>query len=203
MDRAIGPGQPFTLEVLAGILKAACAEANDIRILDPHSSVTLDLIPRSQAIHADSLVRKVLARMAGNPTIVIPDKGAIERTNSLLSRINAKNEVAQCSKVRDMATGKLSGFSLDKGDVNGKDCLIVDDICDGGWTFTGTAKVLREHGAKSVSLCVTHGIFSKGIDLDGVDMIYTTDSYYPWSSKEGDKFVGFENFLRDWVTGPK
>jgi ribose-phosphate pyrophosphokinase len=48
--------------------------------------------------------------------------------------------------------------------VNGKTVLIIDDICDGGKTFLELGKKLKELGAKSVLLHVTHGIFSKGRD---------------------------------------
>ena len=56
-------------------------------------------------------------------------------------------------------------------------CFIVDDICDGGGTFAGTARMLKGKGAAKVVLIVSHGIFSKGIKIDFVDDIYTTDSY--------------------------
>jgi ribose-phosphate pyrophosphokinase len=62
-------------------------------------------------------------------------------------------------------------------DLHGQTCFIVDDICDGGGTFAGTAKVLREKGAGKVNLIVSHGIFSRGPVIESIDTIYTTDSY--------------------------
>ena len=53
----------------------------------------------------------------------------------------------------------------------------MDDICDGGGTFAGTAKMLKEKGAGKVNLIVSHGIFSKGPSIDFVDEIYSTDSF--------------------------
>ena len=65
--------------------------------------------------------------------------------------------------------------------VRDKVCLILDDICDGGGTFTGLSHVLRgTYGARAVDLFVTHGIFSKGLPLDGIRAVHTTDSYRPW-----------------------
>jgi ribose-phosphate pyrophosphokinase len=91
--------------------------------------------------------------------------------------------VVYCNKKRDPETGKLDGFSIYDYDPNpnsnGTELLIVDDICDGGGTFVGLAKKLREAGAKKVHLFVTHGIFSKGVPLEGIDTIYTTDSFQP------------------------
>ena len=66
------------------------------------------------------------------------------------------------------------------GAFAGRDCLIMDDICDGGGTFVLLAEYLLRHGAASVGLAVTHGIFTKGIDIlfdAGISRIYTTDSF--------------------------
>jgi ribose-phosphate pyrophosphokinase len=87
-------------------------------------------------------------------------------------------EVIQGMKKRDLKTGELTGFDF-YGEVRGKDLLIVDDICDGGGTFIGLAGKLRYEGAKSISLYVSHGIFSRGIEIlfdCGIEMVYTTDS---------------------------
>ena len=84
----------------------------------------------------------------------------------------------RCTKERDSETGKLSHFTIvNPADVNGMVCLIIDDICDGGRTFEGIATLLREAGATGVDLFVTHGIFSRGGKLAGIDRVYTTDSY--------------------------
>jgi len=59
------------------------------------------------------------------------------------------------------------------------DCIIVDDICDGGGTFIGLAEELRRRNAASLYLYVTHGIFSKDADvklLDHFAKVYTTNS---------------------------
>lgn len=56
-------------------------------------------------------------------------------------------------------------------------CFIVDDICDGGGTFIGTAAMLKSKGAAKVVLIVSHGIFSKGERLEGIDEIFSTDSF--------------------------
>ncbi len=80
-------------------------------------------------------------------------------------------------KERDVKTGALTNFKTAANDLSNQTCFIVDDICDGGGTFAGTAKMLMEEGAAKVVLIVTHGIFSKGSEIEFVDEIYTTDSY--------------------------
>lgn len=86
--------------------------------------------------------------------------------------------MCQAEKVRDFDTGKLSGFTVpDMGEA--ERILIADDICDGGGTFVGLLDKIRETSSAPVDLYVTHGIFSKGLQiLEGFDRIYTTDSFY-------------------------
>jgi ribose-phosphate pyrophosphokinase len=63
----------------------------------------------------------------------------------------------------------------------------VDDLCDGGATFIGAAKCLRDAGAKFVGLVVPHGIFSRGVShvLDnGIDHIHTSNSFKDWTAQK-------------------
>ena len=85
--------------------------------------------------------------------------------------------VVECMKERDVKTGALTNFKAMTDDLQGQTCFIVDDICDGGGTFAGTAKMLKAKGAGKVHLIVSHGIFSRGPVIDCIDSIYTTDSY--------------------------
>lgn len=182
MDRAIDTLQPFTLQTVARIINGA--GFTRVRLLDVHSDVATRLIRNSVNV----LPFKVFSQVTlscGSPAIVCPDKGAVERVNKLADYESA-GPIIYCSKNRDSETGKLSGFTV--LDYRGMDkaytdnLLIVDDICDGGGTFVGLAKELRKAGAKKVFLFVTHGIFSKGLPLEGIDKVFTTDSYCPYAT---------------------
>lgn len=95
--------------------------------------------------------------------LISPDKGAKEKVKSVAEYL--KLEVVYAEKTRDIKTGQIIDTTLSETEkVIGKDCLIVDDICDGGGTFIPLAKKLKDAGAKTVTLYVTHGIFSKGLD---------------------------------------
>lgn len=178
MDRRIGATHPSTLEIVARILRGAGFAK--IRVLDPHSGVALHLLD-AEAVLPVVPVSNVLSHyLASDTVIVAPDAGAAPRVQQLLARAATERRfrVVQGVKHRDPATGALSGFGVqDASVVDGKDCLILDDICDGGGTFTGLAATLKRYGAKSVDLFVTHGIFSKGVPLPGIRSIFTTDSY--------------------------
>lgn len=171
MDRSIDSLQPFTLAVVAGLLNGA--GFSKVRILDVHSEVATRLIRNSENVLPFKVVEQVMSTL-GNVIPVASDKGAELRVARLVDIY-----FIQCHKIRDPQTGVLSGFAV-PSEFEGciyKDVLIVDDICDGGGTFVGLAKELRKAGAKKVFLFVTHGIFSKGLPLEGIDKVFTTDSY--------------------------
>ena len=177
MDRAIDSLQPFTLGTIARIINS-CGFTK-VRILDVHSDVATRLIRNSVNILPHRVVTQVL-QTCGPSALVCPDAGAIPRLTAFYNIVGMRNTV-YCNKKRDSETGSLSGFSLlnynPNPNADGQEVLIVDDICDGGGTFVGLAKELRKAGAKKVYLYVTHGIFSKGLPLEGIDHIYTTNTY--------------------------
>jgi ribose-phosphate pyrophosphokinase len=86
-------------------------------------------------------------------------------------------------KCRDWKTGEILGLEV-KGnieDIKGKNVLIVDDICSKGGTFYHSAKMLKELGANTVFLYVSHCEDSlydgELLKTDYVDHIYTTNSH--------------------------
>ena len=184
MDRRIGDFEPFTLKVVADILNTC--RFSRIFTFNVHSDVSTNLL-RSKNILPSRQVDKAIA-LSKADICVAPDKGSIKWVELMLD----DNMFTSCEKKRDLSTGKLSGFTVLEPDrVKGKNCLIVDDICDGGVTFAGIAAELRKAGAKSVSLYVSHGIFSKGYKIEGIDKIYTTNSF---KEKYPEEVVVFDAF---------
>ena len=175
MDRAIDSTQPFTLEVVARLINS-CGFSK-VRILDVHSDVALRLIRNSDNIRPLRCAQQAITA-SGATVIVAPDKGGAHRAQMVWGA-GQNGTIIYCTKERDPQTGALSGFRVHdyEPEKDGTSCIIVDDICDGGNTFVGLAKELRKAGAKKVFLYVTHSIFSKGIPLEGIDHIYTTDSF--------------------------
>lgn len=179
MDRVMLEGEPFSLKVVAGLINTAGFKK--VNIFDPHSEVSTALIDRSYTVTNHQYVKDVLTDYfkRNNPEnycLVSPDAGALKKIHKLAQFLDIDN-VVECMKERDLKTGKLISFKTVEDDLSGQTCLIVDDICDGGGTFAGTAKMLKEKGAAKVVLIVSHGIFSKGTNVEAVDESYTTDSY--------------------------
>lgn len=181
MDRVMLDGEPFSLKVIASMLNQASFKK--IIIFDPHSEVSTALIERSYVVPNHRFVKDALEDYFSNHTktdycLVSPDAGALKKIHKLAQWLQVDN-VVECMKERDVKTGALTSFKTTVENLHGQTCFIVDDICDGGGTFAGTAKMLKEIGAAKVVLIVSHGIFSKGTTIDYVDEIYTTDSYKP------------------------
>jgi ribose-phosphate pyrophosphokinase len=109
--------------------------------------------------------------------LVSPDFGASKKIYKLATELDLP--VIQANKVRDNK-GQIIKTEVYVDNLEGKDVLIVDDCCDGARTFIEIAKVLKEKNVGSISLYVTHGIFSKGLDVifeSGISKIYTTSSF--------------------------
>jgi ribose-phosphate pyrophosphokinase len=179
MDRQMTESEPFSLRIVAAILNQVGFRR--ISIFDPHSEVSTALILRSKAIGNEAFVGKCLEhfyqnRERGDYALISPDAGALKKIYKVAQFVDAPS-VIECSKMRDVKTGQLSGFHTNVADFHGKTCFIVDDICDGGGTFIGLVALLKSRNAGKIVLIVSHGIFSKGFDLAHIDAIYTTDSF--------------------------
>ncbi len=183
-DRVCVKGEALGASVMATIINGLGFAK--VTIWDAHSDVSPALLERvvnipqiDLLVQCDDLVQGLSNGML---TLISPDAGATKKTIKIAEEFDGQPYVIQAQKIRNLKTGEITKTEIN-GDVKGKSVLIADDICDGGRTFVELAKVLKEKGAKQVSLFITHGIFSKGLDVfDGlIENIYTTDSFKPKS----------------------
>jgi ribose-phosphate pyrophosphokinase len=174
-DRVMIPGEPLSVKVYADILNAM--QLNKVTVFDAHSEVTSALVNNCVVIPNHQFIAAVLKTIGDNVKLISPDGGALKKIYKV-SEFLGGVDVVECSKSRDVKTGKLSGFKVYSDDLQGADCLIVDDICDGGGTFIGLAEALKKKNAGKLFLAVSHGIFNKGFaDLKCFDGVFTTDSF--------------------------
>lgn len=161
-DRVCNKGEAFSAKVMAGLINDL--DCQYVTVLDPHSKFVTDHLNNCHAVTQVDLVRGALAEFIKTRrlSLVSPDKGATEKTKAVADAFGF--DVITCSKVRDPKSGQITHSEV-RGDVRGKDLIILDDICDGGRTFTELAKVLKDHEAGDLYLYVTHGIFSKGLEV--------------------------------------
>lgn len=156
---------------------------------DPHSTVTPALLRQEIVTERqwtaypifDILRSEHNGIQPSDIVLVSPDAGALKATEAIAAHQKIDN-ILICSKVRDMATGRITRLSLMNPNeglplemvIHGKHLVICDDICDGGFTFTQVADAVAPYGPESLNLSVTHGIFSKGLAvLEQYDRVYS------------------------------
>jgi ribose-phosphate pyrophosphokinase len=154
---------------------------------DCHSDVGVALIDHCTNITKTRLFSRYMdQRILSKCFLISPDAGALKSVYSIAKQIEVI-DVIEASKKRDVTTGNITNTVVHAdGDFKGQTALIVDDICDGGYTFIKLAEKLKEKGFEQVYLYVTHGIFSKGFEVfdNLIDRIYTTNSFeHKWEEK--------------------
>jgi len=187
-DRLMTTGQALSVKVYADIINSL--KVNSVTIFDPHSDVTPALLENCKVINNFNFIEKVMRKLGKQTILISPDGGALKKIYKVASHLQ-DYEVVECSKVRNVITRKLSGFKVYAEDLEGRDCLIVDDICDGGGTFLGLAKELKAKNAGKLYLAVSHGIFNKGLNelAKQFELVFTTDSF---KNVEGEKLLQFK-----------
>ena len=90
--------------------------------------------------------------------VVSPDVGGVVRARDLAKRINAPLAIVDKRRERPGESEVMSVI----GDVEGYECIMVDDIVDSGGTLCNASDALLARGAKEVSAYITHGVLSGG-----------------------------------------
>lgn len=167
-DRIMVEGDSLDLQVFADIINHC--NFNSVEILDAHSDKAWTLIRNSKNFIPNLLEDYDLEKE--NFVFICPDKGAFFRIPEWV--VHA--DIIYCDKARDVTNGNITLHVLNPELSEGRNCIIVDDICDGGGTFLQIAQ--RLHNPKKLVLAVTHGIFSKGFRRlnEWFDEIITTNS---------------------------
>jgi len=177
-------------------------------VVDPHSDIVGNLITNISIIKNGKYVAKFLMNVCGvyggvaKSCIISPDAGAEKKIYDLARDINYPGEVVCCYKVRNKE-GQIVKTIVTKDDFEGKDVFIVDDICDGGRTFIELSKELKKRNIGRIYLIVSHGIFSKGIDVlrEHFNRVYCTNSIGKVKSELNyDSFVVYHDIFNETLT---
>lgn len=161
-----------------------------VTVVDCHSEVMPALIDRCKNVHLADIVSRSTFAINGNSIydgVISPDAGAEKRASAVAKVLGLP--LYHGWKKRDVKTGELDGFGVETLPAWARDTintnrsvprfLIVDDICDGGGTFVGLAKYIKERVVQcDLDLLVTHGLFSQGVGVlkPYFNTVYTTDS---------------------------
>lgn len=156
-DRKSSPRAPISAKLVANLITSAGADR--VLTMDLHASQIQGFfdIPVDN-LYASPVFTKYINEnfQQGNLVIVSPDVGGLVRARDIAKRISA--DLAIVDKRRPKAG--VSEVMNIIGDVEGKNCIIVDDIVDSGGTLCNAADAILAKGALSVSACITHGVLS-------------------------------------------
>lgn len=174
-DRVMEPGESLGLKVMCDIINGL--NFKSVEVWDVHSDVGLALLNNVKNYSPESFVQMVPKNGARKIVYVAPDAGAAKKVAKVAKGF--KREMVQAGKTRSTVDGSITGTFVNSEHIGDGDFLIVDDICDGGRTFTELGKVLRPLTNGHVNLYVTHGIFSKGFDVFRgiIDHIYVANAF--------------------------
>jgi ribose-phosphate pyrophosphokinase len=177
-DRVSVKGECFSLQVFANLINSLGAEV--VEVTDPHSDVTTALIHNCQVKEQAEVLYPFFSDSKKEFYLISPDAGALKKIYKLAEKLTQLQYnlqgIVECSKLRNVTDGKITGVMVHCGDLLGRDCYIVDDICDGGRTFIEIAKVLKTRNCGKIILMVSHGFFTKGLGVfdNLIDEIYTS-----------------------------
>jgi ribose-phosphate pyrophosphokinase len=156
-DRRTSGRTPISAKLVANLITEA--GASRVLTLDLHAGQIQGFfdIPTDNLHSVPTLARDVArTKDVSNVVVVSPDVGGVVRARSLAKRLNAG--LAIVDKRREKA-GESEVMNV-IGDVEAKDCILVDDIVDSGGTLCNAADALMARGAISVTAYITHGVLS-------------------------------------------
>ncbi len=155
-DRKDRPRVPISAKLIASLLERAGADR--ILSLDLHAAQIQGFfdIPVDHMFAAPVMIEHFRATALPNVTVVSPDAGGVERARAFAKRLNAP--LAIIDKRREQAN--VAEVMNIIGDVEGRNCIMVDDLIDTAGTLVKGAEALLKAGAESVSACATHPVLS-------------------------------------------
>ena len=156
-DRKVAPRTSISAKVVANLITNA--GASRVVTVDLHAGQIQGFFDMPvDNLFTTPLFAKYIKKKLNNKKLICvsPDVGGVQRTRGLATRIKA--DLAIIDKRRP-APGKSQVMNV-IGNVNGKTCIIIDDIIDSGGTIVNAAEALINRGAKEVHVYITHGVFS-------------------------------------------
>lgn len=177
-DRKSGPRTPITSKLVARMLETAGVDR--VLTLDLHATQIQGFfeVPTDNLFARPVLSRDIKENVELEDGIVMvsPDVGGVARARSYAKVFNA--DLAIIDKRREKANESEVMNII--GNVEGKNCILVDDMVDSAGTLCNAAQALIDKGAKSVSAYITHGVLSgpavERISKSALKEVVTTDS---------------------------
>ncbi len=190
-DRKVGGRTPISAKLVANLI--VTAGANRVLTLELHAGQIQGFfdIPTDNLFSTPVLERDIREqhKNVAELMVISPDVGGVVRARALANRLGA--DLAIVDKRREKA-----GFSEVMniiGDVEGRHCILIDDIVDSAGTLCNAAEALLKDKAASVAAYVTHGVLSNGaiarVDASKLTELVVTNSIDPAARKSDSKKI--------------
>lgn len=203
-DKRFNVGESSGLKLVCNFLNNMDA---DFKIFHPHNAEAVEaLIDNVEILDNKDFINQVLSKIVLNKEkdynsytvnktyknliLMSSDAGGFKPLIKLCDKIGWKGETYSASKSRNPNDGKLTQL-VDRTNFEGKDILIIDDICVYGGTFKGLSKLLKERNCGKLYLAVSHmTVQNLGQDplTNYFDKVFTTNSKY-------DEYYGYDDFI--------
>jgi ribose-phosphate pyrophosphokinase len=179
-DRKPGPRTPISAKLVANLITRAGVDR--VLTLDLHAGQIQGFfdIPTDNLFAAPVMVRDIKQRFDLDDLIVVsPDVGGVVRARGIAKRINAPLAIVDKRRERPGESEVANVI----GEVDGRVCVLVDDIVDSAGTLLNAAEALLEKGAEAVYAYISHGVLSGGavarINKSNLKELVITDSIQP------------------------
>ncbi len=175
-DRKDKPRVPISAKLVANLLSAA--GANRVLTMDLHKAQIQAFfdIPVDHLFAAPAVIEYLLRQNYGPVTIVSPDAGGAERARAYAKRLDAELAIIDKRRGESGAAEVMNVI----GEVDGRVCIISDDIIDTAGTMQKAAQALKDNGATRVLACAVHGVLSgpaiSRIEASPIDRLIVTNT---------------------------
>jgi ribose-phosphate pyrophosphokinase len=193
-DRRASGRTPISAKLVANLITEAGADR--VLTLDLHAGQIQGFfdIPTDNLFAVPVLARDIKTHyQPDNVVVVSPDVGGVVRARALAKRLGTT--LAIVDKRRERA-GESEVMNI-IGDINGRDCILIDDIVDSGGTLCNAADALLSQGATSVAAYITHGVLSGGavarVTGSRLKELVITNSIQPTAAVEAARNIRIVN----------
>ncbi|MBQ3322959.1 MAG: ribose-phosphate pyrophosphokinase [Firmicutes bacterium] len=155
-DRKAKARDPITAKLVADMLVTAGADR--VVTMDLHAAQIQGYftIPVDHLVGLPLLTRYFAEQEIDDMVIVSPDHGSVPRARNMAEPLNCPIAIVDKRRPKPNVSEIMNII----GDIEGKNCILVDDMIDTAGTITNAANALKELGAKSVKACATHAVLS-------------------------------------------
>ncbi|MFH0955158.1 MAG: ribose-phosphate pyrophosphokinase [Candidatus Micrarchaeota archaeon] len=175
-DRKAASREPITAKLVANMISKAGADR--VMTVDLHSGQIQGFfdIPVDNLMADQLFARAIPKELSQNMVVVAPDAGATKRAGAFAKNFGAELAILNKSRPKQNECAVLHVI----GNVEGKNCLLFDDIADTCGTLVNAANALKQNKAQSVHACIAHPLFSGSalskIGESELKSVFVTDS---------------------------